>query len=139
MDTRILGTWNLVKWVNELDDGTEIFPFGEDAKGYIHYAKNGHLFVHIMMSNRANYIGSDPFSGSIDEDSAAIKSQITYAGTYEFVNSKLVHHVTMSSFPNWVGKDQVRDFAFDGEHLHLSAAGAQFQGQNVTAKLIWKQ
>lgn len=139
MDARILGTWNLVKWSNRLDDGTEIYPFGEDAKGYIHYAENGHLFVHIMMENRDNYSGTDPFTGSLAEDAAAMKSQITYAGTYEFINDRLVHHVTMSSFPNWVGKDQVRDFKFVGQYLHLSVSGVLFQGQNVSAQLIWKQ
>lgn len=139
MDSRILGTWNLVKWSNQLDDGTEIYPFGKDAKGYIHYSKNGHLFVHIMMENRENYSGTDPFKGSLDEDVAAMKSQITYAGTYEFIDGQIVHHVTMSSFPNWVGGDQVRNFEFVDEHLHLSVTSAVFQGQNVSAKLIWKQ
>lgn len=139
MDSRILGTWNLVKWSNQLNDGTETYPFGEDAKGYIHYSEDGYLFVHIMMANRQNYSGTDPFKGTLDEDSAAIKSQISYAGTYEFIDGKIVHHVTVSSFPNWVGRDQVRDFKFIDEYLYLSAAGAQFQGQDVTATLIWKQ
>lgn len=139
MDRRILGTWNLVKWSNQLDDGTEFFPFGEDATGYIHYAENGHLFVHIMMAGRENYSGSDPFKGTLEEDAAAMKSQITYAGTYEFIDDKIVHHVSMSSFPNWVGGDQVRDFEFVDEYLHLSVASAVFQGQTVSARLIWKQ
>lgn len=139
MDARILGTWNLVKWSNQLDDGTKIHPFGEDPTGYIHYAEDGHVFVHIMMGNRENYGGTDPFKGTSDEDAAAIKSQISYAGTYKFINGKIVHHVTISSFPNWVGGDQVRDFDIIDGQLHLSATGAQFQGQNVTATLIWKR
>lgn len=139
MDRRILGTWNLIKWSNRLDDGTEIYPFGEDLKGYIHYAEDGHLFVHIMMAGRTNYSGSDPFKGTLDEDAAAIKSQLSYAGTYEFIDGKIIHHVSISSFPNWVGGDQVRDFKFVDEYLHLSLTGAQLQGQNVTATLTWKQ
>lgn len=139
MDTRFLGTWNLVKWSNQLDNDTEIYPFGEDAKGYIHYAENGHVFVHIMMEGRENYSGSDPFKGTSDEDATAIKSQISYAGTYEFIDDKIVHHVTISSFPNWVGGDQFRDYDFIDGQLNLSATGAQFQGQNVKATLVWKR
>lgn len=139
MDRRILGTWNLIKWSNRLDDGTEIHPFGEDLKGYIHYAEDGHLFVHIMTADRENYSGSDPFKGTLDEDAAAIRSQLSYAGTYEFIDGKIIHHVSISSFPNWVGGDQVRDFKFVDEYLHLSMTGAQLQGQNVTATLVWKQ
>tara|TARA_R110002072_G_scaffold84907_1_gene192322 strand:+ start:108 stop:305 length:198 start_codon:yes stop_codon:yes gene_type:complete len=37
---------------------------------------------------------NDPFGGSLEEDSAAMKSQITYAGTYEFFGDRIEHHVT---------------------------------------------
>lgn len=137
MKEQFIGTWILASWHNELDDGSKTYPFGPDASGYISYSADGFVFVHIMTANRTLYAYPDPFTGTLEEDSAAMKSQITYAGTYEFIGDKIVHHATISSFPNWVGSDQVRDYHIDGDTLELSASDAQFQDQNVTARLIW--
>lgn len=137
MERDIIGTWLLESWYNELPDGSKVHPLGEDVKGYISYSHDGYVFVHIMKANRQNYANGDPFTGSNDEDASAIKSQITYAGPYEFIDGKLYHHAKISSFPNWVDTDQIRDVKIDGNTLELSAVGAQFQGHIVTAKLIW--
>lgn len=139
MNNEIVGTWKLLSWHNSLNDGSKIYNFGPDATGYISYSSDGHVFVHIMAANRALYEGTDPFNGTSDEDAAAIKSHISYAGKYEFIDDKLVHHTKISSFPNWVGTDQVRDYEIDGDKLTLSASGARFKGHEVTATLVWQR
>ncbi|MEO9460160.1 MAG: lipocalin-like domain-containing protein [Lentilitoribacter sp.] len=139
MDRDIIGTWVLESWYNELPDGSKIYPLGKHVKGYISYSSDGFVFVHIMKADRENYTDSDPFTGSAQEDTAAIKSQISYAGPYEFIDGKLYHHAKVSSFPNWVGTDQIRDVKIIGDRLELSAVGARFQGNTVTAKLIWSR
>ena len=68
-----------------------------------------------------------------------MKSHITYAGTYEYRGDDVVHHVTHSCCPNWVGSEQVRKIRFDGDRLELSAAGALFQGKPVTAYVLWER
>ena len=137
--TPLVGTWSLIGWYNKTNDGQRFYPLGEDATGYISYSHDGYVFVHVMARDRAMYSLNDPFEGTIEEDSAAMKSQITYAGTYEHNGDQVVHNVTHASCPNWVGTRQVRRVELIGDRLRLSAAGALFQGREVTAFVDWER
>jgi hypothetical protein len=135
----LIGTWALVAWYNEEADGTRHYPLGPDATGYISYTADGFVFVQMSAAGRAPYAVNDPFGGSLEEDSAAIKSQITYSGTYEITGDQVVHRVTQASCPNWVGSAQVRNVEFIGDRRRLRAEGAVFQGRQVTAYVDWKR
>ena len=135
----LLGTWSLLAWFNETSDGQRIYPLGKSATGYISYSQDGHVFVHMMASDRPAFATNDPFGGSETEDSAAFKSHITYAGRFDCAGDQVFHHVTQASCPNWIGSTQVRDVAFLDDRLRLSAAGATFQGQSVTAHVDWER
>ena len=135
----LLGTWRMLEWYNLDASGQKHYPLGEDATGYISYSSDGFVFVHLMAANRQLYDQNDPFGGSLAEDSAALKSQITYAGPYSYKGDEVFHHVTHSSCPNWVGTDQIRKIAFDDDRLELSAGWAVFQGKSVSAHVIWER
>lgn len=139
MTSAILGTWRLVSWYNQLEDGSRIYPLGKDATGFISYSNDGYVFVQMMAPDRAQYRVNDPFGGSADEDAAAIKSQISYSGSYFERDKQVVHLVETATCPNWVGTEQVRNVEFDGKNLLLSAEGAKFQGQMVTAYVLWQR
>ncbi len=133
------GTWSMLAWNNQADDGSRVYPLGKDATGYISYSDDGFVFVHLMAASRMLYAVNDPFGGTPAEDSAAIESQITYAGPYTFHGDHVIHHVTHASCPNWVGTQQRREVALTGNQLTLSAAGALFQGRQVTAFVEWER
>jgi len=133
----VIGTWTLLSWYNENDAGERHYPFSESATGYISYSKDGFVFVHLTAPGRQDYKANDPFGGSLEEDSAAMKSQITYAGTYEFFGDRVVHHVVQASYPNWVGTKLERQADFIGGRLKLTAPGTFLNGQKVTACLEW--
>jgi len=139
VETPLTGTWSLRAWYNETADGRRIYPLGDDATGYISYSPDGFVFVHLMAADRSLYAVNDPFGGTAEEDTAAIKSQISYAGPYVFNGDQVIHHVTHSSCPNWVGTKQVRGVEFIGADLRLSAGGALFQGHQVTAYVDWRR
>ena len=139
MAPSLTGTWSLLQWFNEDKAGQRHYPLGPDATGYISYSPDGFVFVHMMAASRAAYAVNDPFGGTPEEDSRAMKSQITYAGLYEVEGNKVIHRVTQASCPNWIGTEQVRDMAFVGDRLRLSAGGAVFQGQEVTAYVDWER
>lgn len=133
----LVGTWKLVAWYNQTENGQKLYPLGEDASGYISYTNDGFVFVQMMAANREDYQVNDPFGGTEREDSAAIKSQITYSGTFSVRDDHVFHHVTHASCPNWIGSEQARHFEFTPQGLRLSAAGAVFQGKEVTAYVDW--
>ena len=138
-DMPLLGTWRMLAWYNETTDGRRIYPLGEAATGYISYSADGYVFVHIMAESRTPYAINDPFNGTAEEDMAAMKSHITYAGPYTFQGDHVLHHVTHASCPNWVGSVQWREVALSGDRLTLSAGGAVFQGEEVTAYVEWER
>ena len=139
LERALIGTWSLVGWYNEADDGSRIYPLGDTATGYISYSSDGFVFVHMMAADRSPFSVNDPFGGSTDETAAAFNSQITYAGRYTCEESRVIHQVTQASCPNWIGSTQVRNVEFTNTGLRLSAAGAVFQGQSVTAYVDWKR
>ena len=135
--TPLVGTWSLLSWYNRTEDGRRLYPLGKDATGYISYSPDGFVFVQMMACHRALFTVNDPFGGTAQEDSGAFKSQITYAGPYEYHGDHVIHRVTQESCPNWVGSAQVRQVEFIDKRLRLSAADAMFRGQKVTAYLDW--
>ncbi|MEP3298089.1 MAG: lipocalin-like domain-containing protein [Pseudoruegeria sp.] len=133
----LVGTWSLLTWFNETSEGHRIYPLGKEAEGFISYTSDGFVFVQMVAKNRTLYTVNDPFGGTLEEDSAAIKSQISYSGSYEDKGDHVIHRVKAASCPNWIGTEQIRQVTFDGDSLSLSAVGTRFQGQNVNAYLDW--
>jgi hypothetical protein len=134
-----IATWQLESWHNHHSDGKVDHPFGADAIGTICYTDEGFVHVNIMANHRANFDQNDPFKASMAEDSAAMKTQISYSGTYDYEDGTIYHNVKIASCPNWTGSQQIRNARMIGDTLELSATGAQFQGNTVTAKLIWRR
>jgi Lipocalin-like domain len=64
-----------------------------------------------------------PESGSAEErirSRAALYTTLTaYAGTYTLTPDGVIHHVEVASFPDWVGRDQVRYTMLDGDTLTI--------------------
>lgn len=119
---KFVGSWELKKWTAEVNNGTEFFPFGEDAVGQISYDKNGNMSVQIMKNDRTHFHSEDPLQGTPDEMFSAFSEFISYCGTYEIYNNpnQVVHRIKISSFPNWVNQNQIRKFEFIDDILILS-------------------
>lgn len=117
------GTWKLIEWVAELPDGNHVFPFGKEAVGRLMYTRQRHMSVQIMKLDRFHFRTDNILQGEAREMQEAYKSFIGYAGTYELSpdEDRITHHILLSSYPNWVGRDQVRDYAFVDGRLHLHA------------------
>ncbi len=139
MLNKILGTWSLKSWVNIREDGSTIYPFGKAASGYISYSRDGHVFVHIMGAQRAQFSTNDPFDATDTEHGEAGRSHISYSGRFQLSGSNISHYVDISSCPNWVGSEQLREVTFQDDDLILSAADARLQGRVVRAVLNWSK
>ena len=122
------------------DDGTRAYPFGQNPQGSISDSNDGFAFVHMAKAKPAAFAApNDPFGGSEAEDPAAFKSHLTSAGMYEHRGDQVIHSVTQSFCPNWIGTEQVRDVEFDGDLLRLSTKRITIAGQVVDAFLEWRR
>ena len=134
---KFIGSWELMSWAAESADGNIVFPFGQDAVGRITYDGNGIMAVQIMKNNRVQFTSEDPLRAEPSEKVAAYDGFIAYTGNYnvDIDSNRVIHHIKISSFPNWVGQSQVRNFAFNQNELTLST---DFIGASKH-KLVWRR
>ena len=135
----LIGTWRLQSWENRSIDGQVSYPFGQDALGYIMYQQDGYMFVVIMRPHRAPFSVGDLLRGSTAEKVAAAESYVCYCGRYEYQGDKVIYHIELSLFPNWVGSDQQRFVELTGDRLVLSTPPLLLEGKQQTAHLVWER
>ena len=132
-----IGTWELIKWTAELNDGKVIYPFGDDATGRISYDRDGNMGVQIMKKNRPQFLSDDPLQAQQDEAVTVYDGFLSYCGNYEvnFNSNQVVHQIKISSFPNWIGQNQIRYFEFNDNNLILSTDPIG----STKHKLVWRK
>ena len=103
------------------------------------YGQDGYMSVSIMRPDRPKFAAGDLPSGGAQERARATDTYVSYCGRYEFRGDTVVHHVDLSSFPNWVGVDQERLVELTGNRLTLSTRPILLGGLQQTAHLIWER
>lgn len=140
---RFVGTWRLLSMETHTDSGRIVYPLGPDARGVVIYSEAGYMNVSIMAGERP-FFSSDAGigqRGTTAELVGAMKSYLSYAGPFEVLDDRVVHHVEISLFPNWIGTDQTRYYRFVDRRLYLSteplAADGVLSGRG--ALLSWER
>lgn len=138
--TSLAGAWKLLVFEFR-SEGKVVFPFGTDFSGLCIYDTTGHMTMQIMRGDRPRFAANDQLAGTPDEVAAALTGCISYFGTYvaDETRGVVVHHVSQSLFPNWIGKDQVRFFRISGDRLIVSAPTQQVGGHLMDAMLVWER
>jgi len=134
-----IGTWKLVSFILQDPHGTVSHPFGLKPAGHIFYLADGYMAVTIMSTSRPDFQSQDLLAGTTPEKAAAVDTFLSYCGTYEVQGNEVVHHIEVSLFPNWSGKDQRRFYQFEGRRLILSSAPQLFQGAERSVVLTWER
>jgi hypothetical protein len=136
-----IGAWRLVSMESQTSDGRVRLPYGSNARGYITYTAEGYMCVAIMDATRPRFAAANDFvDGTPEEQIAAGKRYISYAGSYTIRDEHvIVHHVEVSLFPNWIGADQERFYEFNGNRLTLRTPPVLIQGKQRTSHLTWER
>jgi hypothetical protein len=127
---QLLGNWKLVK--DELfDQGGAAGP-GAYVAGRVVYDASGEMSAHLMRS-----VGRQEQPRTESAQAAAYQTYIGYFGpfTVDARKGTVTHHVIGSSYPHWIGSEQVRYYGFstDGSQLTLSLK----TGDRITRTLTW--
>lgn len=134
-----VGTWRLMSLEMRKPDGQASYPLGRDAVGYITYTEDGYMSVALMSAGRSKFAAGDIRRGTVEEKVAAAETYVSYCGRYEIRNDRIIHHIAVSFFPNWVGGRQERHFKFDGNRLALSSSPFLADGIQQTVHLLWER
>jgi hypothetical protein len=135
----LVGAWRLISWENQAADGQVTYPMGTDAIGYVLYAADGRFSVTISRRDRAGFAAGDLLSGTTQEKARALEGFVAYAGRYSFYGDRVIHHVELSLFPNWVGSDQERWVELAEGRLTLSASPLLLAGKQQVPRLVWER
>jgi len=119
---RFVGTWRLLSMETHTDSGRIVYPLGQDASGVVIYSEAGYMNVSIMAAERPVFASAAGIGqrGTTAEMVAAMKTYLSYAGPFEVLDDRVIHHVEISLFPNWIGTDQIRFYRFVDQRLYLS-------------------
>jgi hypothetical protein len=103
------------------------------------YTGDGRFSVTISRADRARFAAGDLLAGTTEEKARAMESFVAYAGRYSFHGDRVIHHVELSLFPNWVGTDQERGVELAGDRLTLSASPLLLAGKQQVPSLVWER
>jgi Lipocalin-like domain len=136
-----IGAWRLLSLEARTSTGGVSYPYGPDAVGYLLYTREGYMAASIMQARRAHFASPDALRAPAEEKLAAFDTYCSYSGRYKLRGQKVIHHVEISSFPNWTGKPQERSFAFspDGARLTLTAPPMLIGGVAQNLLAIWQR
>jgi hypothetical protein len=115
------------------------YPYGQDATGYLLYSGEGYMSVSVMQARRTNFASLDDLQAPAEEKLAAFATYGSYSGRYEVRGQTVIHHVELSLFPNWSGREQERFFEFSEDRLTLSAPPMQIGGVDQKLVAVWKR
>ena len=136
------GTWQLVSWKIEQANGQLMDPsLGPDPRGWIMYHPGGHMSVVLMRPDRPNFASDNLMEATPEEVEAAFAGYVSYCGSYE-VNERerfVIHRIELSWFPNLIGTEQKRFFAFAGDRLTLETPPLTLLGDAQVHRLVWQR
>lgn len=135
----LVGTWQLESWsvgYSDREDFTS--PFGENPEGLLMYSGDDWMSASIGRSDRQTLPGDISFRKIPEEKLArAYLSYFHYAGRYRIVQGDVIHYVTQSLNPNFVGTEQLRHAELDGQTLVLSGRDTAADGVVRLHSLVW--
>lgn len=103
-------------------DGTRATNYGEHPQGLFIVDGAGRYSIQIFRPGRLKFASGVKARGTAEEYRDAVVGSSTHTGRVEVdpAQARLIFSIESSSFPNWEGARQVRDFVFKESTLTYS-------------------
>lgn len=95
--------------------------------------------VSIAARDRATYDANDLQGGTVEQQAAAARSYLAYAGRYEMRGDRVLHIVQISLLPGWSGITPERTVSLDGDRLLLTTPPMTRRGRPGSGRLRWER
>jgi hypothetical protein len=129
IEDRLVGTYRVLAMEHYTDDGEVGRPFGDDPQGIIVYTAEHYMTAVLMKAGRPPFAAGDVLAGTDAERAEAFATANAFAGRWELVGEEIVHHLEVTTFPNWVGTRQHRRFDLTATHLTLYPPSMLMEGK----------
>jgi len=135
-----VGSWKLTAASATSATGVvDTAPYGANLSGTLTYTADGRVTVLLSYGDRKLLSGSDRVSAPVAERAEAFATFFAYAGRYSFAGDRVIHHVDIASYPNWVKTDLIRIFTLTGERLTLRTPPLSVGGTMQMSELVWER
>lgn len=118
----LVGTWKFT--VNETTnkDGSKFDTYGKEPKGIVMFDASGHFSLFIAKPDPMKFSSNNRLDGTPEEYKAAVYNAIAYYGTYKVDEAAktITWSIEASTFPNWYGVAQQRQFSISGDELRFT-------------------
>ncbi|ANS69113.1 Aln5 [Streptomyces lincolnensis] len=123
MSAELVGVWRLEAFHDVDEAGLPIGdgPLGPAPEGMLVYTRDGHVSVSMMPTAP----GPGP-------------TYMGYAGDWRVAGGQVVHHIRISSRPDWIGVEQTRDAELDGDVLTVRAT-REVDAAPRRRVLVWRR
>jgi Lipocalin-like domain len=133
---KLLGSWKLISWVQEFQDGSEARPeYGKNPIGYILFTPEGRMMAVLEGEGRK--------SPNTDEERAKLfRSMIAYSGMYRLEGDRWITKVDVAWHPDRRGSEQMRFFKLEGDRLYVTTPwmpSPNFGGKVIRSLLVWER
>ncbi|KAL8718079.1 MAG: hypothetical protein Q9225_004750 [Loekoesia sp. 1 TL-2023] len=147
---QLVGAWELVDYsaFPKNDPSAKVYPMGKDVQGIIMYTDTGYVSAQLRIPGQPPF-KSDDLSGGTQEELAEVgKNYLAYTGPFYLDESRdeplLQHHMTNSSFPNWLGNTSRRlvKISTEGDDQYLTLGPEneiEVMGEMRTSQLVWRR
>ena len=115
----LAGSWTLVAADVLHPDGARGRDYGGSPRGLMIVDAQGRYSAQIYKSERPRFAAGEKQKGTPAEFEAAVMGASCHFGTIEMDPARrtLTYHIEASSFPNWEGTQQVREYELKGDEL----------------------
>jgi hypothetical protein len=132
----LVGAWRLTaSYFVDQQTGQRCDGFDADVFGSALFDRTGRMTVLITSGARTK--------ADTDSDRAGLfTSMVAYTGKWTIDDEKLITQVDGAWDPTWIGTEQVRYHAFDGQTLSFRTAPIQlcaFPGREVVGYVDWQR
>jgi hypothetical protein len=135
-DNAVVGTWILVSETAH-KGGKTTEPLGPHPLGSMMLDPSGRFMLMIARSDLPKFAAKKRDAGTAEENKAVLAGSLAFFGTYTVKGRVLALRPEASTFPNWVGADQNRDFTISGAEMkwvnQSPAIGAE------VVEVVWRR
>jgi hypothetical protein len=136
----LAGTWTMEAAYELRADGTRTTNYGEHPSGRMMIDAAGRYSIQIFRPGRPRFASGFKGQGQPEVYRAAALGSSTHFGrvAVDEAARQLTFDVEASSFPNWEGKRQVRDYSY-GNGLLSYSVPASASGDGTIAYSVWRR
>ena len=136
IDDRLVGTYRVLAMEHYTEDGEVGRPFSDAPRGIIVYTAEHYMTAVLMRPDRPPFATGDILAGSVSERAEAFATANAFAGRWELDGDEIVHHLEVTTFPNWAGTQQRRTFDLSETHLALYPPTMLMEGKLRRARVV---